>query len=108
MSKPQRHIFVCAQARPPGHPRGSCSAGGAVPLLQAFQQAFEAQGLWGRFAITNSGCLGPCQLGPNVLVYPDGILYSQVQVSDVPAIIAEHLLGGTVVVRLQAPSDVWS
>jgi hypothetical protein len=34
MSRPKKHVFVCAQQRPPGHPRGSCAAKGCNPLRQ--------------------------------------------------------------------------
>lgn len=51
-------------------------------------------------AITYSGCLGPCDQGPNVVVYPEAVLYSGVTVADVPVIFEEHLLGGTPVERL--------
>ena len=36
-------------------------------------------------------CLGPCTLGPTVLVYPDGVWYSGVKVEDVEEIVEEHL-----------------
>jgi (2Fe-2S) ferredoxin len=68
----------------------------------------QERNLFGRFAVTNTGCFGPCGLGPNVLVYPDGVLYTGVSKEDVPAIIEEHLLGGTPVQRLLAPADIWS
>ena len=25
MPKPEKHVFICSQARPAGHPRGSCA-----------------------------------------------------------------------------------
>ncbi|MEW5791729.1 MAG: (2Fe-2S) ferredoxin domain-containing protein [Pseudomonadota bacterium] len=107
MAKPERHLFVCAQSRPLGHPRGSCGAKGSVELFRAFQAAFEARQLWGRFALTSTGCLGPCDLGPSALVYPDGILYVGVGAEDINAIIEEHLEGGRPVRRLFPPPEVW-
>jgi (2Fe-2S) ferredoxin len=108
VARPRKHVFVCVQSRPPGHPKGSCGAGrNAGALFQTFQGELERQGLWGRIALTSAGCLGPCDLGPNVLVYPEGILYSGVTVEDVPVLIEEHLLGERPVARLVAPSAVW-
>jgi (2Fe-2S) ferredoxin len=46
-------------------------------------------------------------MGPNILVYPEGILYSNVTKEDVSAIFDEHLLGGQPVERLRAPADIW-
>jgi len=107
MPKPAKHVFVCNQARPLGHPRGSCQAKGSNEILQAFWQQVQARNLWDKFSVTYSGCLGPCDSGPNVLVYPEGVMYSGVTKEDVATIIDEHLLGGTVVEKLKAPEGVW-
>lgn len=107
MSKPERHVFVCVQSRPEGHPRGSCAEKGSMALFQGFQQTFEAQKLWSRFLLTNCGCIGPCHAGPSVLVYPEGIMYTGVKVSDIAVIVEEHLLGGMPVKRLFADPEVW-
>ena len=40
MAKPVKHIFVCTQSRPPGHPRGSCGANGSMVVFQEFMQQF--------------------------------------------------------------------
>ncbi len=107
MAKPIKHVFVCTQSRPPEHPRGSCSAKGSTALLQEFQQQFEKRGLWGRYALTASGCIGTCGMGPSVLVYPDGVMYGGVGKDDVSAIIEEHLLNNQPVERLKVPAEIW-
>lgn len=107
MPKPLKHVFVCTQDRGPGHPRGSCQQNGCGEMLQEFQQQFQNRNLWGQFALTATGCLGPCSFGPNVLVYPEGVMYGKVGKADVAAIIDEHLLGDKPVERLKVPGDVW-
>jgi (2Fe-2S) ferredoxin len=107
MPKPLKHVFVCTQARPPGHPRGSCQAKGGNDILQTFWQQVQSRNLWDKFSVTYSGCLGPCDTGPNVLVYPEGVLYGGVTKDDVAEIIDKHLLGGEVVERLKVPESVW-
>jgi (2Fe-2S) ferredoxin len=107
MSKPARHVFVCNQQRPPGHPRGSCAARGATAVLQAFWAELQKRQAYEAVAITYSGCLGPCEGGSNVLVYPEGVLYSGVQPGDVNEIFDRHLLGGEPVERLRAPASAW-
>jgi (2Fe-2S) ferredoxin len=76
-------------------------------VLQAFAQRFERDQLFGRFALTSTSCLGACDLGPTVLVYPEGVLYVRVQPADVDEIISEHLAKGMPVRRLLAPAAVW-
>lgn len=107
MPKPQRHVFVCNQQRPPGHPRGSCAAKGGTAVLQAFWSELQKRQAYETVSITYSGCLGPCEGGSNVLVYPEGVLYSGVQPADVNEIFDQHLVGGTPVQRLRAPAEVW-
>ena len=106
MTKPTRHVFVCSQQRPPNHPRGSCAAAGATAVLQGFWA--EAQKRQSQeVAITYSGCLGPCDGGPNVLVYPEGVLYRGVTPADIGEIFDKHLEGGQVVERLRADAATW-
>jgi (2Fe-2S) ferredoxin len=108
MPKPQKHVFVCSQTRPAGHPRGSCSQKGGGEVLQAFWQELQKRNLYDRIAVTYSGCLGPCDQGANVLVYPEAVLYAKVTKEQVPLILEQHLLGGCPVEALRAPADAWS
>jgi (2Fe-2S) ferredoxin len=107
MPRPEKHVFVCVQNRPPGHPRGSCVASGCAEVMNEFMSIIQKRNLFDKIALTSAGCLGPCQNGPNVLVYPDGVMYGEVTKDDVETIIDEHLLGGVPVADLQVPSDVW-
>jgi (2Fe-2S) ferredoxin len=108
MAKPQRHVFVCTQARPPEHPRGSCGRGkNSTALLQAFWAELQKRQAYDTVAITYSGCLGPCDQGANVLVYPEAVLYNGVTPADVAEIFTSHLEGGEPVQRLMAAETVW-
>lgn len=107
MPKPEKHLFICTQARPPGHPRGSCSEKGCGAVAEAFWFEMQERDLFGRFAVTQTGCIGPCGVGPNVLIYPEGVMYSGVTKDDVPVIIEQHLLQDGRVDKLLAPTDMW-
>jgi (2Fe-2S) ferredoxin len=107
MPRPPKHVFVCTQARPPNHPRGFCQSKGGNDLLQEFWQQLQARNLWDTFSVTYSGCLGPCDSGPNVLIYPESVMYGGVTKEDVTTIINEHLIEGNVVERLKVPDSVW-
>lgn len=108
MPKPEKHVFVCINSRPPGHPKGSCTERGSEGLLMEFGRLMEERQAHGKVAITRTSCLGPCALGPSVLVYPEGVMYVGVQAADVEEIFDEHLLKGQPVTRLQAPAEIWS
>lgn len=105
MTKIERHFFVCENQRPLlGKP--SCGARGAGGILAALQQGMGAHPeLWGRVAVTASGCLGPCFDGPTVVVYPEGVWYVGVTPEDVAEIVESHMVGGRAVERLVYRSE---
>lgn len=106
---PKKHVLVCVQGRPAGHPRGSCQEKGCGAIWQAFSDEFQKRNLWmSGFQLTNTGCLGPCDQGPSVLVYPEGIMYVGVKSEDVSVIIDEHLMFDQPVEHLKADASVWS
>jgi (2Fe-2S) ferredoxin len=71
-----------------------------------FAQELAQRGYPAGVKATATGCLTPCQHGPNVVVYPAGIWYCGVTQADVREIIAAHLDLETVVERLLMPSSV--
>ena len=107
MPRPEKHVFVCTQNRPHGHPRGSCSASGCAEVMNEFMLEIQKRNLFDRIGLTNTGCMGPCQLGASVLVYPEGVMYGKVGKADVKTIIEQHLLGGVPVDALKMPAEVW-
>jgi len=50
--------------------------------------------------LTTCGCMGLCDEGPVMVVYPAGVWYRRVQPSDVPEIVGTHLRDGKPVDRL--------
>jgi (2Fe-2S) ferredoxin len=100
MPKIERHFFVCDNARPSGG-KPSCGARGAGEILSALQEGLGRHPeLWGRTAITPSGCLGPCFEGPTIVVYPEAVWYVGVTAADVPEIVEQHMRNGIPVRRL--------
>jgi len=107
MPKPEKHVFICVQNRPPGHPRGSCLEKGAGEVYEQFMAELQERNCYDKISIVNTGCIGPCGAGVNILVYPEGTMYGQVSPGDVKEIFDSHLLGDTVVERLKVPEEVW-
>ncbi|HEY0834177.1 MAG TPA: (2Fe-2S) ferredoxin domain-containing protein [Azospirillum sp.] len=95
----KHHVFGCAQQRPPGHPKGSCAARGAHPLLQRLDQIVQARGL-ADVGMAWTGCLGFCQAGPLMVVYPEGIWYRPETEEDIEEIVQSHFVDGKPVERL--------
>ncbi len=65
------HIFCCTNTREPGHRRGSCGQGGAEELRSYMKSKAKEMGLEST-RVNNAGCLDRCELGPCIVVYPQG------------------------------------
>jgi (2Fe-2S) ferredoxin len=96
----EKHVFVCGNERPAGHPRGCCQSRGGDAVREAFKLELKRQNAAGRIRANKAGCLDQCEHGVTVVVYPEQVWYGFVQPSDVPEIVASHLLGGRPVERL--------
>lgn len=79
----------------------SCGPRGAGDLLNALNDALAKHAeIWGKVTITPCGCLGPCQDGPSMVVYPDGTWYCGLKPAEIQEVIESHLVGGKPVDRL--------
>ncbi|MFQ5579046.1 MAG: ferredoxin [Nitrospiria bacterium] len=107
MPKPKYHILVCTTQRPPGNPRGSCGEKGSQEIIPAIYDEMEKRELFGQILVTESTCLGPCPMGPTVVVYPDAVWYRGVKPADVAEIMDEHITQGRPVERLVMPDEMW-
>ena len=94
------HFLVCTNKRADGHPLPSCGARGSEGVFEAFTRELARRGFPPGVKATSAGCLTPCQEGPNVVVYPEGVWYVGVTPADVPALLAAHLDGVGNVERL--------
>jgi (2Fe-2S) ferredoxin len=93
------HVYLCTQEKPdPKAP--SCSNRGSKEVLEALRAELGKTGLADEIHVTASGSLGLCGRGPNMVVYPDGVWYSEVQKTDVPEIVREHFMNDRPVERL--------
>ena len=97
----ERHIFICGNQRPAGHPRGCCDPAGNAELQKLFKQKLAERGLKGKVRANQSGCLDQCEHGPNLVIYPEAVWYGGVTLGDVEEIIESHILGGRPVERLR-------
>ncbi len=92
------HLFVCTQQKPEGVP--SCPASGSLAVLEGLDRELQKRGLSPNVQLTTCGCMGLCDDGPVMVVYPEGVWYRRVQSSDVSEIVDAHLLHDKPVNRL--------
>ena len=91
MSHYQHHVFFCCNQRKNGS--ACCEDHGASELRAYAKDRVKQLGLSGegKTRINQAGCLDRCELGPVLVVYPEGVWYTYVDRSDIDEIIEQHL-----------------
>ncbi len=75
-------------------------AAGARPVLNAFVEKVNAEGLTANVTVTQTGCIGLCQYEPIVEVFEAGkekVTYVKMTAEKVARVVEEHLKGGKIV-----------
>lgn len=93
------HVFCCVNERPEGHERGCCKSKGSEKLHAYMKARAKELGI-DAVRINKSYCLDRCELGPVMVVYPEGVWYRYDGMDDVDAILQTHLIEGGRVKRL--------
>lgn len=101
MKRYEKHIFVCENKRPEGHPRGCCFDKNSPAVREKLKKRLKELGLSHLVRANSSGCLDACEFGPSIVVYPEQVWYGGVKVEDVEEIIQSHIINNKPVERLQ-------
>lgn len=88
-----RHLLICTGPRCGGERH-------SARVRQEFRKEFVRQNVPATVKDTECLCFGLCTFGPNVIIYPDAVVYSAVKPQDVAEIVRKHLVQGQVVERL--------
>jgi len=96
----QRHIFVCINERPAGHPKGCCLEKGSAQVRDSLKAELQKHGLAAIVRANNAGCLDACEFGVSMVVCPEGIWYGAVTVGASPEIVERTIMKGEVIERL--------
>lgn len=86
------HVLVCGGT--------GCQSSNSIEIKNALEDKIKEKGLENEIKVVMTGCFGLCEVGPNIVVYPEGAFYSHVKLSDIDEIVEEHLLKGRIVKRL--------
>lgn len=86
------HVLVCGGT--------GCLSSGSKKVQERFEKELEEKGLAKEIKIIETGCHGFCEMGPLVIVYPEGTFYVSVKPEDVSEIVESHLYKGRIVERL--------
>ncbi len=87
----RKHVLICTA--------NHCMQKGANNVAGRLRIELKRRGLDSGLMVNTCDSIDLCDIGPNIVVYPERVIYSHVQVSDINDIIA-HLQGGPLVERL--------
>ena len=88
-TKYKHQVLVCGGT--------GCTSSGSGKLIDEFKAQVSAHGIEDEVQIVRTGCFGLCELGPIVIVYPEGVFYAQCKTENVKRIVEEHIIGGKVI-----------
>ena len=86
------HVLVCGGT--------GCHSSGSSNIIEHFNRDLKEYGIDKEVQVVQTGCFGLCEVGPIVIVYPEGAFYSRVKDEDVTEIVSEHLVKGRIVKHL--------
>ncbi len=86
------HVFVCTNDR--GGKRKSCADDNSPLIKSKLKETINEKGWKGKVRISTSGCMGLCAQGPNVMIYPQKIWFSEVFPDNMDEIVStlEHIM----------------
>lgn len=98
----KHHLFFCLNERSNGD--NCCAQHNAFELFTYAKNRIKELGLSGagKIRVNKAGCLDACNLGPVMVVYPEGTWYTFIDATDIEEIIQSHLIEGKPVARLLA------
>ena len=89
------HVLVCVDPE--------CLSKGAHEILDALNDELVATGLIDEVQVLETSRIGACSVGPEMMVYPEGIHYAGMTVDDIPYLVDEHFLKGRVAKKFVLP-----
>jgi len=81
-------IYVCGGA--------GCVSSDCATVNKTLKKAIKKNKLEDKVNVITTGCMGMCAQGPEILVYPGGIFYVQMDAQKTYDVIERHILGGEI------------
>lgn len=86
------HVLICTGT--------GCTSSNSRALIDTLKKELVENGLEKEIQVIETGCFGFCNLGPIMVVYPEGVFYCRVSEADLREVVQEHFVKGRVVQRL--------
>jgi (2Fe-2S) ferredoxin len=75
------HVFVCTNDRR-GERKSCADGGGNAALKDLLKDQIGKRGWKGQVRVSTCGCMGLCNKGPNVMIYPQKVWFATVTPDD--------------------------
>lgn len=85
----RNHVLVCGG--------GGCISSGCLEIKSALEVELTRWKIENEIKVVVTGCMGPCSMGPMMIIYPEGTFYKKLTVDAVKEIAEQHLYLGNVV-----------
>lgn len=98
-----KHLFLCINQKAPE--KQCCANLGGESFFHYLKSKLSELDLHGprKIRVSKSSCLGRCEDGPCLVIYPEGVWYRYTSEQDLDEIIETHLVRGQFVDRLLIP-----
>lgn len=99
------HLFICQNQRPHGHKFGCCLSKGSDKILNYLKSCVKELGLK-NICVTKSGCLGLCDKGPAVVIYPESTWYGIKTLEEAEVVLQQHLMQHQKITNFEIGKDL--
>src|SRR6056297_4293882 len=77
-------VLVCSGA--------GCISSDCGKVMEALVETLKTNNLTKKVAIKQTGCMGTCDIGPVIIVMPEGVFYTKLEPEDIPNIVKSHFI----------------
>lgn len=101
MISPKYHVFVCIGIKCDGQQNGICHSKGSEEIIEKLDKLIIEQRLSKDVLVTSCGCFRSriSKLGPNMVIYPEGVWYGGISSLDLEEIVESHFKNNKIVDR---------
>lgn len=94
------HILVCNDPE--------CIDKGSMQILDSLKTELNRHHLNNEVEVLDTPRIGSCQLGPEIMVYPEDVHYINLKEADIPFLVEEQFLKGRTVKKFLAPVSTFT
>ena len=85
----EKQIFVCVNDKKGEKP--SCGDHKGEEIFRKLREIAKERGLHPKIRVSQTKCLGQCNCGTNIMIYPDNVWYSNVSVDNIDELANKYL-----------------